>query len=245
MKNVQVPSRAVVKEALARSFLADIDPAIAQSLTHDAVVYRARAGETFLGQDEEQRCAIMVNGLGRVFLILPDGREKTVRDVQSGAAVGVAALTGLPNAVSVQAVTDSHLLDLDPERLAKLALRDVGLAMAIAREVTRRLHDTYALMAGELGPVRQRLARLLLDRAAETRDDPAVARISHPELALQLGCSREWVAKNLAGLRRDGVLRTERDQIRLLDPVRLHLIANAWQTIDGAEGGRSQSSMEL
>lgn len=241
--SIQPPTKADVQRALAASFLADVDAQTARAVTETGTLHLVRAGEIFIGQAETHRCGIIVNGLARVFLSLTDGREKTVREVTMGAAVGVAALTGIPNPVSVQAVVESHVLDLDPRALIARAERVPSLAMAIAREVTHRLHDTYRVMAVEFGNVRQRLARLLIDLAAGRPEEPAIVTASHPELAARLGCSREWVTRTLAAFRRDGLVATERDRILLLDPMRLHVVANAWRTIPGVEDERHFPSL--
>jgi CRP/FNR family transcriptional regulator len=74
--------------------------------------------------------------------------------------------------------------------------------------------------------VRQRVARHLLDLAAQRgpgREAMAeiVVPVSQQELADAAGTVREVVVRVLRELRRDGVVRTERDHIVILDPARL------------------------
>jgi biotin operon repressor len=79
--------------------------------------------------------------------------------------------------------------------------------------------------------VRQRVARHLLDLAsARVREQPAsdhlggrelTVQVSQQELADAVGTVREVVVRVLRELRRDGVVRTERDRIVLLEPARL------------------------
>lgn len=224
-----------MREALAKSFLADVPAATSRAVLGTAIAARVRAGELFIEQYAPHRCGIVINGLMRVFVSLPDGRERTMREVGPGGAVGIAAFSGRPNSASVSAIVDSHVLELDPHALTETAASDAGLSMALLHELSQRLDDTQLLMTAELGPIRQRLARRLLDAAAETRDDPAVAHITHTELAEQLGCSRESITRALARLRADGLVESARGRaIRLLDPVGLHLVARAWDALDGA-----------
>lgn len=195
-----------------------------------------------MAQTEDQRSGIVVAGLVRVFVSLLDGRERTLREVIPGGAVGIAAFSGLPNAVNVQALVDSHVLDIQPELLTRLASTESSLAMALLREVSLRLRDTEAVMAAEFGPVRQRLARRLIDAALETPEEPAVASLNHGKLSIELGCSREWITKTLAAFRREGLVVVHEGHIRLLDPVRLQAVARAWSALDGGESQPSEAS---
>lgn len=231
----QPPSRDSVRSALDGSFLSEVSKPVAQAVIRDSVLHRVRAGELFMAQTESQRSGIVVSGLVRVFVSFLDGRERTLREVVPGGAVGIAALGGLPNAVNVQALVDSHVLDIQPESLAELASTESSLAMALLREVSLRLRDTEAMIAAEFGPVRQRLARRLIDVALETPEEPAIARLSHNKLSIQLGCSREWISKTLAAFRREGLVGVHEGHIRLLDPIGLQAVARGWSALDGGE----------
>lgn len=220
-------------EVIARSFLGEVAPPLAETIVRDAVLHRVRAGELYMTQEERGRCGIVVSGLMRVFVARGNGQERTLREVEPGAAVGVGGFAGLPNSVNVQALVDSSVLDLDGDALTALAAREPSLAMALLREVTLRLRDTEAVLAAELGPIRQRLARRLLNAAA-TAAEPEVARIGHAALADQLACSREWITKSLAAFEREGLVAPEgRSRIRLLDPLRLHAVARGLPPIIG------------
>lgn len=232
--STQPPNRDSLRTALAHSFLREVPAPVGEAVIRDAVVHRIRAGELFMAQTEEQRSGIVVSGLVRVFVSLLDGRERTLREVLPGGAVGIAAFSGLPNAVNVQALVDSHVLSIEPKRLTELAATEPSLAMALLREVSMRLRDTEELMTAELGPIRQRLARRLLEAALETPEEPAVAQLNHTKLSVQLGCSREWVTKTLASFRREGLVGIHEGHIRLTDPVRLQAVARAWSALDGA-----------
>jgi CRP/FNR family transcriptional regulator len=74
--------------------------------------------------------------------------------------------------------------------------------------------------------VRQRVARQLLDLAStdgqgDGSDGELSVRITQQDLADATGTVREVVVRTLRQLRDAGVVRTERDRIVVLDPVRL------------------------
>jgi len=68
-------------------------------------------------------------------------------------------------------------------------------------------------------PVRRRLARHLLDLAAnEQRGQMLLVRASHQELADHVGTVREVVARTLTAFRSAGFIGSNPEGIRLLDP---------------------------
>jgi CRP/FNR family transcriptional regulator, cyclic AMP receptor protein len=103
--------------------------------------------------------------------------------------------------------------------------RDIDVANLIAEENARRVFDYIDIAAGiSFGSMRQRLVRHLLDLAAsdERVATPMVARLSQQALADAVGCVREVVVRLLRELREEGLIRTGRDEIELLQPDRLH-----------------------
>jgi CRP/FNR family transcriptional regulator len=112
------------------------------------------------------------------------------------------------------------VLILNVAALQSLGRTDASFAWAIAEEVTRRLYEVIDIFAGNaFGSVRQRIARHLLDLAAEQqRDSRLVAHVTQQELADATGTVREVVARILRQMRDQGLIETTRTGIRLLDP---------------------------
>ena len=103
------------------------------------------------------------------------------------------------------------------------ALSDARFAWTVAEEVTRRLYEVIEAFAGNaFGSLRQRIARQLLDLAAEQqRDSRLIARVTQQELADATGTVREAAARALRQMRDDGLVDTTRRGILILDPTRL------------------------
>jgi CRP/FNR family transcriptional regulator len=77
------------------------------------------------------------------------------------------------------------------------------------------------------GSVRQRVARHLLDIAAEhQRSSMLLAPVSQQELADAVGTVREVVARVLRELRDEGLITTSRQGVALLDPAGLNRVAD-------------------
>ncbi|MCX7888987.1 MAG: Crp/Fnr family transcriptional regulator, partial [Rhodobacteraceae bacterium] len=71
--------------------------------------------------------------------------------------------------------------------------------------------------------IESRLARTLLDLAED-----GLVRATHQDLALRLGTAREVVSRRLLAMEDQGLVATERGQVRLIDPRRLRLMAEAF-----------------
>jgi CRP/FNR family transcriptional regulator len=156
----------------------------------------------------------------RIFLTSAEGRQVTVRYVRSGAVVGAPTVIGGPVEVSAQALTGTTLLMMSPDTIRSVARTDPDLAWVLAEEVSSRLREVLDAFAGNaFGSVRQRVARHLLDLAADRqRGGDLVAPVSQQGLADAVGSAREVVARTLADLRGAGLVKRSQQGIVVLDP---------------------------
>lgn len=204
-----------LKEAIGRSFLADVAPELvgrllAQTRLRDLVV-----GQVFIGALAPYRCGILVDGLARAYVVRPDGSETTLRRAGPGSAVGIKAIVGRRNDATVAALTDCVFLPLDAESIVRLGRQHVDLAWAIAEEEARRLDDTQHQLESALhGTIAQRAAGLLLDLLIEGE---AGVSISVEGLADRIGASREATGRALAVLAEAGLIRRLRARIMVVD----------------------------
>jgi CRP/FNR family transcriptional regulator len=182
------------------------------------------AGHTVYAESDAERLAVVVRGLLRVYMHASDGRQVTVRYVRAGDLLGVPALVGGPAPVFVQAIVAGAAFFFDVARVKHLARADPSIAWAFAEESVRRLYDVLEELAGNaFASVRQRIARHLLDLAASRpgRDGRLTAFVKQQDLANSVGSVREVVARVLAELRADDLIRTSPGRVEILDPVRL------------------------
>jgi CRP/FNR family transcriptional regulator, cyclic AMP receptor protein len=152
-----------------------------------------------------------------------------VRYARPGALIGAVSLFARPFTMpaATQALVDAELLRLSPAVVRRAVARDTRVAQAFLSELSERVLSSIDEIPGNtFATVRQRVARHLLDLAAERgpgREVGAeiVVPVSQQELADAVGTVREVVVRVLRELRQDGVVRTERDHIVILDPARL------------------------
>jgi CRP/FNR family transcriptional regulator, cyclic AMP receptor protein len=218
----------MVQEAVAASFLSELPPATLQRLLRHAVLTDFPAGTTIYMEGESPRLGLVVDGLYRIYLETPAGRQVTFRYMRRGAMVGTVTMVGGPAPAYLQALTDGQVLLLNLEAVRALATTDARVAWLVAQDLSLALYDVLEeLAASAFGTVRERIARHLLGLAAQQQHGPAlVAAVRQQDLADATGSVREVVARVLRELRAEGLIRTSRQGIVILDPVGLH--GQAW-----------------
>ncbi|HEX6838077.1 MAG TPA: Crp/Fnr family transcriptional regulator [Polyangia bacterium] len=218
-----------VAEAIALSRLRALPPATVEKLIANAMILDVPRGvvEMLQGRDGIH-AALVVSGLLRAFRTTEDGRQMTVRYVRAGDLVAMASVHARrPAALGQQALMASRILRFHPDAILGLARSDLAFANLIAEDNAYRVFDYIDSIAGvNFSSMRQRLVSHLLDLAAgdppERTAPPMVARVTQQALADAIGCVREVVVRLLRELREEGLVRTGRDEIELLQPDRLH-----------------------
>jgi CRP-like cAMP-binding protein len=124
----------------------------------------------------------------------------------------------------VQAVTNGSVFFFDIGRVKRAARNDATLAWALAEESVHRLYDILEELAGNtFASVRQRVARHLLDLATSRLDASRTltAVVNQQDLANSVGSVREVVARALAELRSEHLVRTSPGRVEIFDPLRM------------------------
>lgn len=215
-----------VRSALEACNLRSLPPTVIADLAQGATRLTAEAGSVIHREGETgPHLEVVVTGLVRAYVTALDGRTMTVRYCRPGAMLGVVTLfpPSFTMPASTQAVTDADLLTLRPSVVKDAAERDVRVARALVDELSERVLSFITEIPGSaFATVRQRVARHLLDLASEGQSGPElVAATSQQALADAVGTVREVVVRALRELRHEGLLRTQRDGIAILDPQRL------------------------
>ena len=205
-----------------------LDRLLVKSLLRD--VDRGRA--VFPARDQAARVGLVLQGTVRCFLTGTDGRQVTVRYARRGALVGkYATMIGAHPPLGVHAFSDCTVLEFDTEVFAACASMEISLASRVMLELGRRYEDIYAAVGDSaFGSVRQRMIRHLLALGEDCDQTPFYrVPVTQQQLADAVGSSREVIARELAGLRADGLVRTGERQIELLSAERLVSMLNSWQ----------------
>jgi CRP/FNR family cyclic AMP-dependent transcriptional regulator len=207
---------------LAGGFLLALPGEAAGRLLAESIKINLPAGALVYRDEESPRLIVVVKGLLRVFLTSADGRQVTVRYARSGDVAGLALVVGGPAPESIQAMTSALVVALRVDTLRALLATDPGVARACAEELTRQLYRAFDDISEQaFRTVRQRLVRQLLLLATPSEGAHLVVRASQQELADAIGSVREVVTRNLHHLHEEGLVDISRDEVAIVDPVRL------------------------
>src|SRR5262245_10122600 len=217
-------ARPPIVNLLRQGCWSSLPPATIESLVEGGRVVEFQAGHTVYAEADAGGLAVVLDGLLRVYMPASDGRQVTVRYVRAGDLLGVPALVGGPAPVFVQAVVNSAAFFFDAGRVKRAARADASIAWAFAEESVHRLYDVLEELAGNaFASVRQRVVRHLLDLALSRpgAGGRLTAFVSQQDLANSVGSVREVVARVLAELRAERLVRTSPGRVEILDPVRI------------------------
>lgn len=224
-----------VSEAWRDSDLGGVSPEARQAMADTAIQFDLAGGEsvpltsTVTGMPVGTcQPGLVADGMLRVY-VTSQGRQVTTRYAGPGDAFGVPALIessdNAPIEASAQALIDTRLLLLSPTTLTELVSRDLSVAQATIAGLQRSLRDSLSLVAENVvWPLRQRLARHLLDLAVREGPD-VVVPATVQTIADATGTVREVVFRLLKEMRESGLVERRKGPLVLLDLHALHQIA--------------------
>jgi CRP/FNR family transcriptional regulator len=162
----------------------------------------------------------------KVIKIGMDGREQVLQTLGAGDAFNaVSVFTDVPNQATVTALENSQVWIVRREVL--LSMMDVypALARQVVKDLAGRVIYLVRMVEDlSLRSVEARLARLILEQA----EGEAVQRqrwATQAEMAARLGTVPDVVNRALRKLAAAGLIRVERQQIRILDGEGLRVVA--------------------
>lgn len=170
---------------------------------------------------------LIADGQVKVAVFGEDGREVILSVLSEGGFFGeMALLDDEPRSAHVIAMTDASLWQLRREDFRVWLGASPELAIALLRELSRRLRradETIASLA--LLDVNGRIAHLLLEMAREEGGGRITRGLTHATIAQMVGASRETVSRTMKSLAIQGVIVMNRREIVLKDPDQLRTAA--------------------
>ena len=204
--------------ALLLPILQQADAAFAREFQQAAFFARIPAGhDVFLEGDRVEAIALLISGVVRVYKIGETGREITLYRFGNGSsciltANAILSQKTFPAVATVEQEAEAVMIpadvfrdwvkrhDLWREFIFDLLSQRLFTVMAIIDEVAFRRMD-------------RRVASLLLSQAR--KQNPL--RITHQEIASELGSSREVISRLLEDFVSDGSIRSGRGTVEVLD----------------------------
>lgn len=209
-------------------FLNDADPRLLQEFQQAAYLARIPAGkDVFVEGDRVHAIALLISGVVRVYQIGETGREITLYRFGLGQSCILTANAILnqqtfPAIATVEQDAEAVMVPADAFRewvrrhdlwrsfLFDLLSQRLVTVMAVVEEVAFRRMDA-------------RLATFLLARSRLS--DPL--RMTHQEIASELGSAREVVSRLLEDFASQGLIRVSRGLIEVVDPRKLAVRSGA------------------
>jgi CRP/FNR family cyclic AMP-dependent transcriptional regulator len=205
---------------------------LAQVLDGAAVLPIAAGGIVFPPFDGRPHVGILLSGVARAYLSSADGRQFTIRYARQGSLLGTRSLVSGDHApIRVQALSTCRVLEINRNALLRLAHQDVQVAGLLIDELSERVRDLYFTVADSaFGSLRQQIARHLLLLGEESSNGERHANVTQQQLAYAVGTTREVVARTLRLMRNEGIVRTEKGRIVVLDAERLTGLLGSWRS---------------
>lgn len=173
---------------------------------------RVRKGQMLLSEGSESTDVLFIeSGLVQISLFGTQGQETILRNLPAGRMFGeMSAIDGRPRSASVTALEDSDLIVVSASQFDRFMRETPGAGNFVARLLTHRVRSlTGKLQSMATMSVSQRLIAEIV-RAGRPSSDGAGIHISafptHAELASRIGSQREAVSRELANLRRAGLI---------------------------------------
>lgn len=177
-------------------------------------------GSVILFEDDPGDSLFIVReGRVKVVLVAEDGREVILGILGVGEHFGeLSLIDDQPRSAHVVAMEESTLLVLRRDDFRRRVEQNPAVAWALLLELSRRLRRAdEKIGALVLLDVPGRIARVLLDTAAESGTDTIDKPLTHQTIAHVIGASRETVSRALREFVGSGWIATERRRIRITD----------------------------
>jgi len=162
---------------------------------------------------------VVSSGQVKVVLIGEDGREVILSVLSDGDFFGeMSLIDDEPRSAHVIAMRDSRLLMLRRDDFQQQIKHHPSIALKLLRVLVQRLRQADAKIGGlVLLDVNGRVARLLLDLAAEGGGPRITRRLTHHTIAQMIGSSRETVSRAMRELVDRGLIDVTRREITIRD----------------------------
>jgi CRP-like cAMP-binding protein len=186
---------------------------------------RFERGEiVFHAGDDSKTVHVIRRGVARIVRWTADGNEVVLEEKRAGQLIGeFSALDALPRSASVVAKSRLDTIEVPGPAFVRLLDEHPRAAMPLLREMARLLRNAgetrVVLRSGDVG---SRVAARLGELASDDAGDPPI-RIAcrHEDLASWVSVNRETVTRALGRLRDEGLIRTGRGFVEIVDPVGL------------------------
>ena len=209
---------------------AGIDPAELAQLGEVTREKQYPKGSVIVFEDDPGDALFIVReGRVKVVLVAEDGREVILGVLGVGEHFGELSLIDeQPRSAHVIAMENATLLVLRRDDFKRRVEVTPQLAWALLVELSRRLRRADGKIGGlVLLDVPGRIARLILDSAADEGSDTIEKPLTHQTIAQMIGASRETVSRAMSEFQEAGLITVARRRITVANREALEQRAHA------------------
>ena len=217
----------LLKQLQTNSLFAGLDEETLRALAQDAHWREYSAGEVVVLEGEGLPGLLYLqSGWIKVVKVSPGGREQVLRFLEPGETFNeVGVFADQPNPATAIALEPASVWLIRRETVMRLLQENPDFSQVVIAKMAGRLLHLVSLVTDlSLRPITGRLARLLLEEAA----DDLLHRprwYTQAELAARLGTVPDVVQRALRNLEKEGQIEVKRHVIRIVDRAALEEIA--------------------
>lgn len=212
----------------------DLPPHLIDKLADSARIRALGSGETLFHQgDPASTYYLLQSGAVRLVQHTADGKDVTIATFGTGDLIGLlVTLHTDPYPATAQVLTDSVAITFGSGAIWDVINQHAPLAVRVLHLMGSRLHEAHdRIRELSVERVQQRIARSLVRLASKVgvkQPDGSIyldLRLSRQDLAQMNGTTLETVSRTLTSWQKAGIVDSGREQITILAPHRLVLIA--------------------
>jgi CRP/FNR family cyclic AMP-dependent transcriptional regulator len=160
---------------------------------------------------------VILSGRIQWFWTDEDGRQLKLQPEGPGGHFADTTLGDEPILMSIAALEVVRVASIPIAELKRLLLRHPQIGVALLMDVVARLRRTLqAARSLSMDAVYERVVKLLLTRAEESKGTLVSDPLTHAEIGRRVGATREMVGRVLRDLARGGYITTARGRITIL-----------------------------
>ena len=204
-------------------FFSQLSEAERTTVRNHCVRKSVKAREVVVTQgSRDHEMYIVQKGRLRISTLSLEGKEVGYGVLEEGDTFGeMSMLDGDPRSATITAIEPCELLELSSQAFRTLVFENPDIALNLLVILAQRLRHTTQIYEDAVSlEVPARLAQFLIQfsRSEEGCDEPVLDfKLSQYELGTLVNASRETVNKQLREWEQNGLIKSSRGKIRLLD----------------------------
>jgi len=212
-----------------------VGPEAAAHLRPTSRLRTARAGAVVVREGQTDRPGVLLEGMLRTVVSLPDGRAATIHYPTPVQFFGLPTVFG-PVPLSVHAVRNATYVELDGQALRRVARELPDFGWFLSRQLAAAVSRVPAIIE-EFGfkTVSQRVASHLINLSEpDAMAGGRTAHVTHAALAEYVGSAREVVSRCLRSFAEDGLVAMSHGSVRIIDELELRQLAGESSDVSAA-----------